>query len=95
MVQLQANSRYYSLRGLSQFLQAKFPGHTNFKIKQVSDGYFSFEAPRHLTAVSHRTIPQPLNALLMLKGRMDVGPSALTPQPVNANRTDSNSEAKD
>ena len=52
MVRLQANDRYYSRTGLLNFLQKTFPDCKNFRINEVKDGFFTFEAPRELTDVS-------------------------------------------
>jgi hypothetical protein len=52
MLQLQASNRYYSRDGLLSFLRKTFGDHLNFKVNEVADGYFTFEAPRDLTSVS-------------------------------------------
>lgn len=52
MVFLETPNRYYSREGLLNFLRKKFGDHEDFKINQVGDSYFSFQAPRELTAVS-------------------------------------------
>ncbi|OAK97305.1 hypothetical protein IQ06DRAFT_380018 [Phaeosphaeriaceae sp. SRC1lsM3a] len=49
MVRLQVKKRYHNRRGLLAFLQATFPGCRNFRINEVKDGYYTFEAPRDLT----------------------------------------------
>lgn len=51
MVRLQVKKRYHNRRGLLAFLQATFPGCRNFRINEVKDGYYTFEAPRDLTEV--------------------------------------------
>jgi hypothetical protein len=52
MIKLQAHSRYYSRQGLLNFLRSKFGDHLDFRINEVDDGYYTFEAPRDLTPVS-------------------------------------------
>ena len=58
MVRLQANDRYYSRTGLLNFLQKTFPDCKNFRINEVKDGFFTFEAPRELTDVSGLLVHQ-------------------------------------
>ena len=58
VVRLQANDRYYSRRGLLSFLQKKFPDCKNFRISEVKDGFYTFEAPRELTDVSGLSMHQ-------------------------------------
>jgi hypothetical protein len=52
MIQLQASSRYYSREGLLKFLRRRFGSKLSFKVNEVGDGYFTFEAPQALTSVS-------------------------------------------
>ncbi|KAF2438506.1 hypothetical protein P171DRAFT_491171 [Karstenula rhodostoma CBS 690.94] len=49
MVQQQAYGRYYSRDGLLKYLKSIFGENRTFKIKEVSDACFTFEAPRELT----------------------------------------------
>ncbi|KAF2621210.1 hypothetical protein BU25DRAFT_241725 [Macroventuria anomochaeta] len=72
MVRLQANDRYYSRRGLLRFLQATFPNCKNFRISEVKDGFFTFEAPRELTDVSGLPTHQASKVPLTPAGRVDV-----------------------
>jgi hypothetical protein len=53
MIQHQTPSRYYSRDGLLKFLKEKFGDHFYFNIDSAGDGYFTFEAPQRLTAVSY------------------------------------------
>jgi hypothetical protein len=50
----QTPSRYYCREGLLAFLRRKFGNHINFNINAAGDGYFTFDAPELLTAVSRR-----------------------------------------
>jgi hypothetical protein len=51
MIPHEVPSRYYSRQGLLCFLRSKF-GDLNFRVTEIGDAHFTFEAPRDLTEVS-------------------------------------------
>jgi hypothetical protein len=53
MVQQQANGRYYNRDGLLNYLKSMFGENRNYKINEVFDACYTFEAPRELTKVGH------------------------------------------
>ena len=53
MFKQQAERRYYSRDKLHTFLKKKFGDDINFNIQRAGEEYLTFEAPRHLTSVSH------------------------------------------
>jgi hypothetical protein len=50
MIPHEITSRYYSRQGLLKFLRSKF-GDLNFKVTEVGDAHFTFEAPEKLEEV--------------------------------------------
>lgn len=59
MIPHEITSRYYSRQGLLNFLRSRF-GDLNFKVTEVGDAHFTFEAPQNLTEVSILELQPPV-----------------------------------
>ena len=86
MVPLEADKRYYNRDGLLRYLRSKFGNKVNFRIAEVADACFTFQAPRNLTDVSLVPVCQAEEALLSASPQDEwMYAVKRPPRPVNVN----------